>query len=133
MRLLNQARESLSQRFAGGEKRNRRRRIFRGNFQLMPFRHGEQAIEELRLHGEKLQFERTKLAGANDAVGVAQDDQAVPGGQLPGFSAMLQPVARALGHARHHPSVIAWNPFGGRRQGQRLQNEVSFNGHKPRY
>ena len=39
------------------------------DLQLMPFRHGEQAVEKLRLHGEILQLQHAELAGAQQRVG----------------------------------------------------------------
>src|ERR1700682_3819553 len=41
----------------------------------------------------------------------------------------MQPVADALGDARHRPAM-GWHPFAGRMQGQFLQYEMSFNGHQ---
>lgn len=113
--LVGQPHEFLADGFRDGENGNGRGRLVRGDFQSLPFRHGEHAVEVLQLDGEKLQLERAQLAGTNNPTDIAGGDQTITGRELPGFDPMLQPVARARRHARHQPSMATGKPFGGGR------------------
>ena len=62
MRLVGDVGELLPGRFMRGEIGRGRGRGGGRDFQPVPFRHGEQAVEQLRLHGEILELQRTQLA-----------------------------------------------------------------------
>ncbi len=99
------------------------------DLELVPFRHREQAVEILRLDNKQLQFQRAQLAGANDPVGVANHNQTIAGVQLAMSGLVLQPITGALGHARDQPPAATGKPFGGGRQCQLLQDEMSLTNH----
>ena len=127
--VVGQPHKFLTDRLARRKNGNERCRILRGDLQLLPFGHGEHAVEVLQVDGKKLQFEGTKLAGPDDSIDITRGDQTITRRQLPGFGAGLQPIAHALRHAHHQPILAKRQPFGGRRQRQLLQNEVSLDKH----
>ena len=100
------------------------------DFKLMRFRHREQAIEVLRLDGEKLQFQRTELAGSQYPIAVAHGDQAVTHAKLAGGHPRLQPVTNAFGHTCHEPFLMTRCPLAGRTQRQFTQYKMALKSHR---
>jgi hypothetical protein len=125
-----EAREFLSDGISAFEKEDGNRRLAAGDFDLAPFGDSEHAVQVLRLDGEKLQFQRVKLAGAEPALGAAGRNKAVAGGELGRGNIVLQPIAKPFGNPRHEPAVDNGELFGGRLQRQLLQYEVLVHSHQ---
>ena len=128
LRLDGEPREFLAERLGGDKQNQPGGGIPGGQGKLVSFGHGEHAVEELRLHGEKLELERPQLAGAQDEPGVARRHETVAGLEFTGAAALL-PVAHALRDARDGPAGRGRGPLAGRAQDEFLQNQMSLNGH----
>ena len=120
----------LADPVAGGKGDGLGQGVFLGLLQLVAFRHGDQAVEQQRLHAEEFQLERAELAGAQHRLRRAVRHETVTRLEFVRLAALEQ-VTDAFRHPRYRPAGRGRRPFTRRAEGKLLQDEMSFKGHQP--